>query len=302
MENSWMDLLSQWETDDDDLFINQSHVISFNEAKSPKGMIFQQQVFSPKSKPSSSSSSSSSFLQSNLKSCSSFSTGGYVLSFDNNHIVEPRYPQNPFSKSVAQSHCVEPKAFPRTRPRVHILAERKRREELNKSIVALSATILGFKKTDKANVVREAVKYVKQLEERVNELENQKRKEGVNSIILTKKTPLSINNIDQAITHGCVDVEEEILELKVTVLDKELLIGIYSEKQRQTMLKILSLLDDLHLSITPLSITPTSVLPFGTSTLKITIIAQMDDEYNMIIHDLVKALRQRILKSQDMQK
>ncbi|KAG5095811.1 hypothetical protein JHK84_051399 [Glycine max] len=286
------------ETGDDDLFINQSHVISFNEEKSPKGMIFQQQVFSPKSKlSSSSSSSSSSFLQSNLKSCSSFSTGGYVLSFDNNHIVEPRYPQNPFSKSVAQSHCVEPKAFPRTRPRVHILAERKRREELNKSIVALSATILGFKKTDKANVVREAVKYVKQLEERVNELENQKRKEGVNSIILTKKTPLSINNIDQAITHGCVDVEEEVLEVKVTVLDKELLIGIYCEKQRQTMLKILSLLHDLHLSITP-----TSVLPFGTSTLKITIIAQMDDEYNMIIDDLVKALRQRILKSQDMQK
>ena len=117
---------------------------------------------------------------------------------------------------------------------------------------------------------------MKQLEERVNELENQKRKEGVNSIILTKKTPLSINNIDQAITHGCVDVEEEVLEVKVTVLDKELLIGIYCEKQRQTMLKILSLLHDLHLSITP-----TSVLPFGTSTLKITIIAQVQNRQNI---------------------
>ncbi|KAG5013968.1 hypothetical protein AAZX31_09G226000 [Glycine max] len=272
---------------DDDFFNNQIHMISFTEEKSSKDMIFQQAFFS--------SSSSSSSLQSNLKPCSPFPTGGYVLSFDK-PVVEPLYPKKHHSpKSLAQSqYCVEPKAFPRTRPRVHILAERKRREELTKSIVALSATIPGLKKTDKVNVVREAVSYVKQLQERVKELENQKRKESMNSIILNKHRPLSIN--DQA-THGFVDVNEELLEVKVTVLDKEVLIGIYCEKQRQRLLKILSLLDNLHLSITH-----TSVLPFGTSTLKITIIAQMNNEYNMTIDDLVKTLRQRILKSQDMQK
>ncbi|KAK7394621.1 hypothetical protein VNO78_15154 [Psophocarpus tetragonolobus] len=145
--------------------------------------------------------------------------------------------------------------------------------------------------TDKTNVVREAANYVKQLEERVKELENKKK-----SIIVVKKTVVSIN--DEASGDACV---EELPEVKVTVLDKDVLIGIHCEKQNQSLLKIFSCLHNLHLSITR-----TSMLAFGTSTLQITIIAQMDDQYNMTIDDIVQALLRQYcllsLKSQDMQK
>ncbi|TKY65315.1 Transcription factor bHLH25 [Spatholobus suberectus] len=266
MEDSWEDLVSHWEMGDDDFFI-QSHTSSSNEEESLRNTIVQQPVFYPESDSPSPNIPSSSYLQSNfgaafaetnLKPHFSFPSG-YVLSFVNS-VVEP------VSTSMERSRCIEPMAHPQTKPRVHILAERKRREELTQSIVALSATIPGLKKTDKANVLREAVKYVKQLQERVKELENQKRKECVDSVILMKKTLLCTN--DQA-THRCV---EELPEVKVTVLDKEVLIGIHCEKEKKSLLKILSLLNDLHLSLTS-----TSALPFGTTTLKITIIAQVQN-------------------------
>ncbi|XP_020219691.2 transcription factor bHLH25 [Cajanus cajan] len=292
------DMVSYREMGDDDL-LDESlrHMSHFNgESKREGGIIVQQTVFSNESGSPSPNSSSSS-LQTNFggaetsfKPYWSFPTS-YVLSFDN-CVAEP------VSTSTRRSHYyrnIQPMVQPQTKTRrAHILAERKRREELTKLIVALSATIPGLKKADKASVLREATNYVKQLEERVKELENQKKNECVDhSTILMKKTLLCMND---GATLGCV---EELPKVKVTVLEKEMLIEIHCEKQRQSMLKIILLLNNLHLSITS-----SSVLPFGTSTLKITIIAQMDDKYNMAVDDLAHTLRQLLLslKSQDVQK
>lgn len=109
-------------------------------------------------------------------------------------------------------------------------------------------------------MVREAVDYVKRLKERVKELENQK-KDNMNSIgSLTKKPTLSIS------------VEEELPEMKISVSDREVLIGIFCHNPNNTLVKVLSLLDNLHLSTTC-----SSVLPFGTSTFKVTIIAKVQN-------------------------
>ncbi|QCE12442.1 hypothetical protein DEO72_LG10g3686 [Vigna unguiculata] len=83
--------------------------------------------------------------------------------------------------------------------------------------------------------------------------------------------------------------------MKISVLDREVLIGIFCRNPNNT----LTLLNNLHLCATR-----SSVLPFGSSTFKVTIIAKMNDEYSMIIDDLIKALRGRLLslKSQKMLK
>ncbi|KAF7045823.1 hypothetical protein CFC21_099676 [Triticum aestivum] len=53
----------------------------------------------------------------------------------------------------------------------HIMAERKRRENINQSFIELSALIPGLKKMDKGTILADATIFVKELQERVKYLE-----------------------------------------------------------------------------------------------------------------------------------
>lgn len=126
---------------------------------------------------------------------------------------------------------------------------------------------------DKAYVVREALNYMKILQERVKELENQTKDRKLDSAIFIRK---SQDSPDKSTTYcernsdsGCRSIESP-LEVEARVLEKEVLIRIHCEKQNNIVLKIHVLLEKLHLSIAT-----SSVLPFGNSTLIITIIAQV---------------------------
>ncbi|KAE9621296.1 hypothetical protein Lal_00023632 [Lupinus albus] len=163
----------------------------------------------------------------------------------------------------------------------------KREMELNERLLALSATIPGLKKKkmDKTSILDKASNYVKQLQQHVRELEQQVGSQ-------------SCKNNE---TSSCIEVnsdyygepnDDNILlpEVKVRVLHKEVLIIIHCEKQKSIMLKILSHLENLHLSMLN-----NSVLPFGKSTLDITIITQMGDGYIMTTDELVNSLRLLII-------
>ncbi|XP_020967271.1 transcription factor bHLH18-like [Arachis ipaensis] len=146
----------------------------------------------------------------------------------------------------------------------HIMSERNRRQELSRKFIALSATIPGLKK---AHVLEEAIKYVKELEERVKVLEE----DGEISITRSRVC-------------GCGD--ETLPEVEARVLGKQLLIKIHCATQCGVLIQILSQLQLLHLSISS-----SNVLPFG-NTLDITIIAHMGHKFSFIVKDLVKTLRQ----------
>ncbi|RDX60724.1 Transcription factor bHLH25, partial [Mucuna pruriens] len=133
---------------------------------------------------------------------------------------------------------------------------------------------------DKAHVLREAINYVKQLQERVEELEEDIQKNGAESTITITRSHLCIDEC-----HGNGS-NEALPEVEARVLGKEVLIKIHCAKQKGILLKLMSQLERLHLYIST-----SNVLPFG-NTLDITIIAQMDDKYNLVVKDLVKELRQ----------
>jgi hypothetical protein len=90
-----------------------------------------------------------------------------------------------------------------------------------------------------------AINHVEQLQKRVKELEKQNKR---------GKEPTS----------------ERLPYVKAKMLEKNILIYINCEKQNGIELKILEMLENLHLFVTS-----TSVLPFGSSTLGITIIAKV---------------------------
>jgi len=120
---------------------------------------------------------------------------------------------------------------------------------------------------------------VKQLQERVNELENHNKRKR-DSVIFIKKSQACIIDKEKS-TSSCEEnfdndddhryySKKELPRVEARVIDKEILIGIHCEKQKDIVIRLMALLQNLHLSLAS-----SSVLPFGTSTLKVTIIAQV---------------------------
>nr|KYP41247.1 Transcription factor bHLH19 [Cajanus cajan]KYP41249.1 Transcription factor bHLH19 [Cajanus cajan] len=124
---------------------------------------------------------------------------------------------------------------------------------------------------------------MKQLQERVKELENdQNKRRTSDSRIFIKKSQICPK--EEAMpretinSYGGYRTTAPLPQVEAMVLEKEVLIGIHCHKQKDIVLKIMALLQNLHLSLAS-----SSVLPFGTSTLKVTVIAQVNiDSYHFI--------------------
>ncbi|XP_052194898.1 transcription factor bHLH18-like isoform X2 [Diospyros lotus] len=169
----------------------------------------------------------------------------------------------------------------------HIIAERKRREMLSQLFIALSAIVPGLKKMDKASVLGDAIKYLKQLQERVKTLEEQASKRLVESVVIVKKYELHADgdssSSDENFSGGAYD--EPLPEVEARIYNKNVLIRVHCEKKKGVLEKTVAEIEKLGLSIVN-----SSVLTFGSLALDITIIAEMNAEFTMTVKDLVKHL------------
>ncbi|CAI9770042.1 unnamed protein product [Fraxinus pennsylvanica] len=144
----------------------------------------------------------------------------------------------------------------------HVMAERKRREKLSQRFVALTALVPGLKKMDKASVLGDAIKYIKELQDRVKTFEEQTRKKSMESVVFVKKYEIYT----------------------------DVLIRIHCEKRKGVLEKTVAEIEKLHLSVVN-----SSSMTFGDSALDITVIAKMDEVYNMPAKDFVKNLRAALI-------
>lgn len=126
---------------------------------------------------------------------------------------------------------------------------------------------------DKASVLGDAIKHIKNLQERVNTLEEQAAKKTVESVVFVKRSQLSaddeISSSDE--NFDSCSVGKPLPEIEARVSDKDVLIRIHCEKQKGCLANILGEIEKLHLTIVN-----SSVLPFGGSTIHITIVAQVN--------------------------
>ncbi|KAK1323571.1 Transcription factor bHLH25 [Acorus calamus] len=175
---------------------------------------------------------------------------------------------------------------PSTHTQDHIIAERKRREKLSQRFIALSAIIPGLKKMDKASVLGDAIKYVKQLQEKMKVLEEQTLKKTVESVVFVKKSQLSMED-DISLSDENFDGKsnEALPEIEARLSDKNVLIRIHCEKRKGVLVKALGEIEKFHLTVIN-----TSVMPFGGFVYDITVIAQMEEEFSLTVKELVKAL------------
>ncbi|XP_071739087.1 transcription factor bHLH18-like [Rutidosis leptorrhynchoides] len=176
----------------------------------------------------------------------------------------------------------------------HVLAERKRREKLAQRFVSLSSLLPDLKKMDKATVLEDAANYIQELENRVKELEGEsglKRKGMQESVIGTKRTRLSCSDDDIGSCSNATNVEESSSpncdsEIEVKTSGCNLLVEIYSRKSCVSLVKVLSEMKKLGLSVISCN-----TMPFADTTLLITIVVKMNDGFIMSATDLVKNLQ-----------
>ncbi|GAU50840.1 hypothetical protein TSUD_232170 [Trifolium subterraneum] len=180
----------------------------------------------------------------------------------------------------------------------HIIAERKRREKISQQFIALSALIPDLKKMDKASVLGDAINHVKQLQEQVKVLEEKNQKKNIESVVYVEKTKscssdedVSDNTSSNSEYGNCCHLSRSLPEVEARVSEKNVLIRIHCEKQKGVLMNIIQEIENLHLCVTS-----SSALQFGTTKLDITIIAEMYEEFNLSVQELVRNLQVGLLQ------
>ncbi|KAL6843633.1 hypothetical protein ACP4OV_026695 [Aristida adscensionis] len=179
----------------------------------------------------------------------------------------------------------------------HILAERKRREKLSQRFIALSKIVPGLKKMDKASVLGDAIKYVKQLQDQVKGLEDEARRRPVEAAVLVKKSQLSADDddgssCDESFVAGEAGTRTALPEIEARVSDRTVLVKIHCENRKGALIAALSEIESFGLTIVN-----TNVLPFTSSSLDITIMATAGEDFCMSVKDIVKKLNQAFKSS-----
>ncbi|XP_052203947.1 transcription factor bHLH18-like [Diospyros lotus] len=175
----------------------------------------------------------------------------------------------------------------------HVMAERKRRQRLSQRIIALSALLPCLEKLDQASVLGDAIKYIKQLQERVKSLEEEAAKKPEESVISLKKSWISgDDNNSSSDEHSDSSSNQPFPEINVRISDTNVLLRIYCEKRNGLVVKILSEIEKLHLVVTN-----SNVMTFGDTTLALNIIAQMNNNQCPVTPKLLEETLRLALRS-----
>ncbi|KAG6540851.1 hypothetical protein Mapa_017781 [Marchantia paleacea] len=176
----------------------------------------------------------------------------------------------------------------------HIMAERKRREKLSQRFIALSAIVPGLKKMDKASVLGDAIKYVKQLQDRVKTLEENTPKKGLRTVYTVKKQSRNASeeeNTSENTTVTTVEDEEQTAEIEARMIEKNVLIKLHCEKKKGVLVKSLAELEKLHLVVVS-----ANILSFSATALDLTFNAKVEEGSELTADDIVNAL-QKLFKT-----
>ncbi|XP_019195610.1 PREDICTED: transcription factor bHLH25-like [Ipomoea nil] len=172
----------------------------------------------------------------------------------------------------------------------HILAERKRRELLSRQFLALSTIVPGLRKMDKTSVLGDTIKYLKQIQERVKTLEEESSKRTMESVVFVKKSQVSFDDDDEMSSGEKGNSDEQSLpEIETRLCDNHILLRIYCDRQKGIIGKIFSEVEKLNLAVVN-----SSVARFGSLALDITIIVEMEKEFDLPMKHIAKILRSAI--------
>ncbi|KAK6151103.1 hypothetical protein DH2020_016035 [Rehmannia glutinosa] len=172
----------------------------------------------------------------------------------------------------------------------HIIAERRRREQLSQLFVALSALVPGLKKMDKSSVLEDAIKYLKHLQDRVKTLEEKAEKQSMESVVLVKKSQIVFEDEGSSDEQSCSFDEQPLPEIEARVCENHILLRVHCEKEKGVLVKLLCKIESFNMIVVN-----TNATQFGNVALDITIIAELEKEFNLTVKEVVTGLREALV-------
>ncbi|KAK7261498.1 hypothetical protein RIF29_27811 [Crotalaria pallida] len=100
--------------------------------------------------------------------------------------------------------------------------------------------------TDKASILGGAIKYLKQLQEKVSALEEeQNKKTTVESVVFVRKSQLS-NDAEDPSTKSCGPFDEALPEIEARFCERSVLIRVHCEKKKGVVEEVINEIEKLH--------------------------------------------------------
>ncbi|KAM3294987.1 hypothetical protein ACQJBY_037695 [Aegilops geniculata] len=178
----------------------------------------------------------------------------------------------------------------------HIMAERKRREKINQRFIELSTVIPGLKKMDKATILSDATRHVKELQEKIKALEaaTGRGSRSIETVVLVKKKPRHAdaavsdhNGSPSSASSGAPSAGNNPLpEIEVRFSETGVMVRIMCDDVQGVVVRVLSEVEEgLHLTVTH-----ANVMPFTACAVIITITAKVDEGFIVTAEEIVGRL------------
>ncbi|TKW24526.1 hypothetical protein SEVIR_3G056400v4 [Setaria viridis] len=174
----------------------------------------------------------------------------------------------------------------------HIVAERKRREKINKRLIELSTVIPGLKKMDKATILSDAAKYVKELQQRLKALEEAAARRSNETVVLLKKprnaavaAPDENGSPSSTTSASSGPPKPALPEIQAWFSEKSAMVRVHCVSGKGVAVTVLAEVEELGLSIVH-----ANVMPFSACTMIITITAKVEEGFTMTAEEVVGRL------------
>ncbi|KAM3310340.1 hypothetical protein ACQJBY_031186 [Aegilops geniculata] len=175
----------------------------------------------------------------------------------------------------------------------HIMAERKRREKINQRFIELSTVIPGLKKMDKATILSDATRHVKELQEKIKALEaaTGRGSRSIETVVLINKKPrhadaAAVSDHNGSPSSASSSTGNPLPEMEVRFSETGVMVRILCHDVKGVVVRVLSELEEgLHLTVTH-----ANVMPFTACTIIITITAKVDEGFTVTAEEIVGRL------------